>query len=92
MQLMQMNWNLDHGLLAFDESGKLRIHYERYHDVVASLLREVITIQKQGDRGAADRFITKWAVWDQRHERLAQALRSAETSRFRQVRYGALGE
>jgi hypothetical protein len=92
MELMQMNWYLDRKLLEFDDSGKLKIHYERYHDVVASLLREVIAIQKMGDRGAADRFITRWAVWDQRHERLAEALRSVETSRFRQVRYAALGE
>ncbi|HYM80389.1 MAG TPA: NUDIX hydrolase, partial [Candidatus Limnocylindria bacterium] len=42
MQLMQLNWYLDKGSVAFDPATKkLRIRYDRYHDSVASLLREV---------------------------------------------------
>ena len=93
MQLMQMNWYLEHGLLAFDPaSKKLQIRYDRYHDVVASLLREVLAIQRAGDKAAADRFIDRWAAWDDRHESLARAMRETEKSRFRIVRYAALGE
>jgi hypothetical protein len=91
MQLMQMNWYLEHGLLAFDPATKkLRIRYERYHDVVASLLKEVLALQHAGDRAAADRFIDRWATWDDRHAALAAAMRAVEKSRFRLVRYAAL--
>jgi hypothetical protein len=93
MQLMQLNWYLDRGLLAYHPgSRKLRVRYDRYHEVVASLLEEILAIQSAGDRAAADRFIARWAVWDERHEALAAAMRAAETSRFRLVRYAALGE
>jgi len=93
MQLMQMNWYLDRGLLAFDPATKqLRIRYERYHDVVTAMLKEVLALQHAGDRAAADRFIDRWAVWDERHAALAEAMRATEKSRFRLVRYAALGE
>ena len=93
MELMQLNWFLDKGLVTIDPaSHRLQIHYPLYHDVVASLLREVLMVQKSGDRAVADRFIAKWTTWDQRHERLAEAMRAAETSRFRQVRFAALAE
>ena len=93
MQLMQMNWYLDRGLLAIDPASKrLRIDYGKYHDTVAALLKEVLEIQAKGDKAAATRFIERWAVWDDRHEALARAMRATEKSRFRLVRYAALGE
>ena len=93
MELMQMNWYLEHGLLAIDPaSKKLSIRYDRYHDVVASLLKQVLAIQQSGDKAAAQRFIERWGTWDDRHQALAAAMRAAEKSRFRLVRYAALGE
>ena len=93
MQLMQMNWFLDKSALSFDPaSGALAIRYDRYHQAVASLLREVLAIQYAGDKQRAARFIDRWTAWDDRHERLAAAIRAAEQSRFRLVRYAALGE
>ena len=80
-------------MLAFDPAThQLRIRYERYHEAVAALLKEVLAIQHAGDRKAADRFIERWAVWDDRHQALATALRAAAKSRFRLVRFAALGE
>ena len=39
MELMQFNWFLEHGLIAFDpQGGVLSIHYEHYPEVVTSLL------------------------------------------------------
>jgi hypothetical protein len=93
MQLMQFNWYLDKGLLVFDpESHRLLIRYDRFHDVVGAMLREVMAIQQSGNRDAAQHFIDRWDGWDMRHERLASMLRAAEKSRFRLVRYAALGE
>jgi hypothetical protein len=93
MQLMQLNWFLEHGLLDFDRAAhQLSIHYERYHAVVAELLEQVLAIQQAGDKAGAERFIERWSAWDERHQALAKALRDAEKSRFRLVRYAALGE
>jgi hypothetical protein len=93
MQLMQINWYLDRGLLEYDAGRRrLRIRFDRYHEVVAALLREILAIQGAGDRAAAERFIARWARWDDRHEALAEAMREQETSRFRLVRYAVLGE
>ena len=46
MQLMQWNYFLDQGLLRFDaEAGVLDIDYERYHETVTAMLREILAIQ-----------------------------------------------
>ncbi len=92
MQLMQMNWFLDKGALTFDPAGKLVIHWERYPAAVSSLLGQVLELQWNGDHGAARRFVDRWTTWDDRHVRLAAAMKAAETSRFTLVHYAALGE
>jgi hypothetical protein len=71
MQLMQMNWFLDKGVLKFDAStAKLRIDYDRYHEAVRDLLKQVLAIQESGS--GAEAFVTRWGTWDdQLHGRLA---------------------
>jgi hypothetical protein len=57
------------------------------------MLREVLAIQYEGDKAAADAFIEKYTGWDKKlHERLAEAMKKAETHRYVLVRYAALGE
>lgn len=93
MQLMQWNWFLEKGLLRFDGAGKLAIAYDRYHDAVAALLKEVLSLQSAGDPAKADAFIVRYSTWDEaRHGQLAAALRASPTKRFRLMRYAALGE
>jgi hypothetical protein len=94
MQLMQMNFYLEKGLLRFDRAtGRLAIDYDLYHEVVGALLGEVLRMQRNGDKAAADRFIDNYTTWDEAlHEVVARRMRDAETSRFRLVRYAALGE
>ena len=94
MQLAQFNYFLEYGLLGFDAgSGRLAVRYERYADVVTSLLREVLSIQHAGDKAAAGRFFDRWGAWTpELHERLAARIREAQGPRFRIVRYAALGE
>ena len=94
MQLVQFNYFLDNGLLVFDgASGRLTIHYDRYAEVVASLLREVLAVQHAGDKAAAGRFFDRWGAWTPDvQERLAARIRDAQGPRFRLVRYAALGE
>jgi hypothetical protein len=94
MQLMQMNYFLEKGLLEWDgKQQALVIHYDRYHDTVAALLREVLAVQHAGDKPASDRFIERYTTWRaDLHEPLAAKMREATPYRFRLVRYAALGE
>lgn len=90
MQLMQWNWYMDTGLLTM-EDGRLAIHFDRYHEVVESLLREVLAIQSAGDLQRAGAFVDRWATWDgSLHGVIAQSVGSAGGGGYRLVRYGAL--
>jgi len=94
MGLIQFNWFLRHGLLEADPtSGRLKIHYDRYHRVVSGLLREVLAIQYAGDAKRAEAFVETWSRWTpELHERLAKAMRDSEPFRYLQFTYAALGE
>ena len=92
MQLMQWNFFLENGLLSF-ENGKLRIHYDKYHDVVGKLLKKVLDVQYQGDKAASDRFIEQYTKWDDNlHGVIAKNIRDQQRYRFRLFKYAALGE
>lgn len=94
MQLMQWNFFIENGLLTFDSSSqKLRIHYEKYHDVVKKMLAKTLEIQYQGDKAAADRFIDQYTSWDENlHGAIAKKIRDQQRYRFRLFKYAALGE
>ncbi|HEX2165524.1 MAG TPA: NUDIX hydrolase [Thermoanaerobaculia bacterium] len=93
MQLAQLNFFLDRGLLTVGEDGRLALRAERYPAVVRELLGAVMEVQLAGDPAAAEAFFARWTAWeDDLHEPLAARLRAAEGPRFRLVRYGALGE
>lgn len=90
MQLIQWNWFMNRGALRF-ENGRLRIDYRRYPEAVTSLLREVLAIQRNGDRAAANAFVERWTTWrPDLHEVVAQRMRESERTRFSLVTYEAL--
>jgi hypothetical protein len=92
MELMQWNYFLARGALSFDTAaGKLVIHYDKFPDAVAAMLRETLAVQAAGDPAAANAFIDKWTEWRaDLHERVAQAMRDSERYRFAYVTYQAL--
>jgi hypothetical protein len=94
MQLMQFNWFLDRGVLRFDPaSGRLSIDYGRYQDAVEALLREILSIQDEGNPAQSDAFIRRWSSWDEGvHGRIAQAMRDTQRYRYRLFTYAVLGE
>jgi Zincin-like metallopeptidase len=94
MQLMQWNFFLQNGLLTFDPGSKtLRVHYDKYHDVVSKLLEKVLAVQYEGDKAAADRFIDEYTTWDENlHGVIAKNIRDRQRYRFRLFKYAALGE
>ncbi len=90
MQLMQMNYFLEQGLLAFGQEW-LELDYDLYHAAVTAMLSDVLRIQENGDAGAAGDFVRRYAVWDpKRHGRLAERLLAANPYQFRMVHYQAL--
>lgn len=92
MELMQMNYFLEHGLLTFDPATeRLEIDYRRYNDVIRQMLGEVLAMQLAGDARQAAGFIEKYTGWTpDLHEALAARLREASRYRFVTVRYKAL--
>jgi len=92
MQLMQWNFFMENGLLTF-EGGRLRIHYDKYHEVVEKLLQKVLDVQYQGDKAASDRFIDDYTKWDDNlHGVIAKNIRDQQRYRFRVFKYAALNE
>ncbi len=94
MQLIQFNWFLEHGLIEADpKTARLKINYDKYLEVVTSLLAEVLKLQHEGDKAAAAAFFDRWTKWTPEvHEKLAARIRDAQGARWRIVRYAALGE
>ncbi len=94
MQLMQWNFFLENGLLTFEPSSKtLRIHYDKYHDVVGKLLKKVLEVQYEGSKAGADKFIDQYTTWDDNlHGAIAKNIRDQQRYRFRLFKYAALGE
>jgi hypothetical protein len=94
MQLAQFNYFLDKGLIVADaKTARLTVDYSRYRDIVTSLVREVLRLQYEGDKAAANAFFQKWGTWTPGlHEKLAALIRQAQGARYHIVRYAALGE
>jgi hypothetical protein len=85
---------MENGLLEFDrKTQRLKINYDKYHDVVGKMLAKVLEVQYQGDKAAADRFIEQYSKWDESlHGTIAKNIRDQQRYRFRLFKYAALGE
>ena len=80
------------GLLTF-ENGRLRIHYDKYHEVVEKLLKKVLEVQYLGNKAGSDQFIDQYTKWDDNlHGVIAKNIRDRQRYRFRVFKYAALNE
>jgi hypothetical protein len=90
MQLMQWNYFLDRRVLRYAD-GRLTIDYAHYPAAVEGMLREVLAIQRAGDRARANAFIDRWSTWSpDLHEVIARNMRESERTRFNLVTYEAI--
>lgn len=90
MQLIQWNWFMERGALRF-EDGRLGIDYARYPEAVTSLLRDVLALQRAGDRAGASAFVDRWTTWTpELHEAIASRMRDSERTRYTLVTYEAI--
>ena len=94
MQLMQWNFFLENGLLSFDPMTKtMRVHYDKYHEVVGKMLEKTLAVQYEGDKAASDKYIDQYTKWDENlHGVIAANIRAQQRYRFRVFKYAALGE
>jgi hypothetical protein len=94
MQVIQWNFFLEQGLLTFDPaSGRMRVDYSKYKEVVGKLLARVLDLQLQGNKAEADKFIDQYTNWDEKlHGAIAERIRQNQRYRFTLIRYAALGE
>jgi len=94
MQLMQFNFYMEYGLLEPGaESGLLVINYDRYHEAVTELLRQVLQIQYAGDYEQAREFVERWGYWDDKlHGDIAERMNSTGGYRRTLIRYRALSD
>ncbi len=92
MQLMQFNIFMAKGLISFDAAGgRVSIDYSRYHAVVGDLLKQLLQIQRAGDKMAADAFIAVNTAWtDEVHGRIGKAMAAQSGFRFSLFAYQAL--
>jgi len=92
MELMQMNYFLEHGLLEFDKAdGRFGIAYDKYNDVIAGMLGEVLALQYSGDKKAAGNFIRKYGSWhDDIQGIIASRMIDTEKYRYVMVHYSVL--
>ena len=73
--------------------SRLRIHDDRYHDVVGKLLKKALEVQYLGSKPESDRFIEAYTGWDENlHGVIAKNIRDRQRYRFRIFTYAALGE
>lgn len=92
MELMQWNFFLKNGLLAFD-GKQLKVRYEKYSEVVKSMLAKTLAVQFAGDKLAAGEFIEEYTAWDESlHGVIAKNIRDQQRYRYSLFRYSALGE
>ncbi len=92
MQLMQFNFFIEHGLIEpRGQSALLTINYDRYHEVVGELLREVLQLLYAGDYDMAKEFVSRWNYWDEKlHGNLAERMQEGAGYRSTLVRYRRL--
>ena len=84
--LMLLNYGLERDYLRLADDG-IHVEHERLADTVTSMLRETLAIQDGGTHGDSSAFIERYSTWDERHERIAAAVRAAEQHRFMLARF-----
>ncbi len=73
---IQFNYLMDKQAISLDEqSGRFRVHVERFEQAIADMVEEIILIQAEGDYQASRDFIDRWGGMS---PVLAQALEKLE--------------
>lgn len=84
--LIHFNYLLDHQAISFDESGKIRIHFEKLPTVMEKSLQETIAVQLSKSPEQARTFIDKYSTWGDIHSYVAKTLKEIGIKPYIEIR------
>jgi hypothetical protein len=61
-EMMEFNYFAEQGAITRDASGRYAIDFAKFPGAVASLAKELLTIEATGDRARAERWMTKYGT------------------------------
>jgi hypothetical protein len=61
-EMMEFNYFVEQGAITRDASGRYAIDFAKFPVAVASLAKELLTIEATGDRARAERWMTKYGT------------------------------
>lgn len=71
-ELIHFNFLHDHKAFWFDESHKVHIDFDKFHDVVYQMLQETIAVQLSKSSAKAKEFIDKYTTWGETSQYIAR--------------------
>ena len=74
--LMICNRMLTEGGMILDDESKLRFDFEKIKSLTKKMLAEVVRLQIESDVDKAEAYVSKWAVWTDDIEKIAEVIRS----------------
>ena len=74
--LMICNRMLECGGMKLDDESKLHFDFDKIKTLTKQMLAEVVRFQIDGDVGKAEEYVSKWAVWTDAVEKIAEVIRS----------------
>ena len=74
--LMICNRMLTEGGMILDNDSKLHFDFDKIKTLTKKMLAEVVRLQIDGVVAEAEKYVTKWAVWTDSVEKIAEVIRS----------------
>ena len=74
--LMICNRMLTEKAITLDSETKMKFDFEKIKKLTKTMLAEVVRLQIDGDVSKAEEYVSKWAVWTDDIERIAEVIRS----------------
>lgn len=71
-ELIHFNFLLDRGAFYFDAENKLKIDFDKFHDVVFAMLAETVEVQLSKSSEKAKAFIDKYTNWGKYSRHIAE--------------------
>ena len=74
--LMICNRMLTEKAISLDSDTKMRFDFEKIKKLTKTMLAEVVRLQIDGNVQDAEKYVSKWAVWSDDIEKIAEVIRS----------------
>jgi len=74
--LMICNRMFTEKAIVLDSETKMHFDFEKIKKLTKTMLAEVIRLQLDGDVQKAEAYVSKWAVWSDEVEKVAEVIRS----------------